>query len=266
LNLRKLNKTGTRRRHGHALARAHPHRPRVARRFLQRTDASASPRWTCTSVGSPPRPWARAPRPSTPRPATRRSAPCRSTHGRMQRARWPHLPYGQPESRPRCLRACHLLLNAEPRRRRFFFLCVAAQHPAPWPDHRGRPNSTPRQSSAARSALPLPCSSLNPQHRRRAAPPRCRQPAGHHSGRTGAPRRRPAAAPFPTRPRRATTLARLKVTPATFPSEDRPPSAAAGRQFHRRRGQTTGGLHCQREALFRGTCVKFQGPGCKGYF
>jgi hypothetical protein len=160
-------------RHGRALARAHPRRPPVGRRFLRRTDASASPRWTCTSVGPPPRPWACAPRPSTPRPATRRSAPCCSTHGRMQRARWPHLPYGQPESRPRCLRSCHLLLNAEPRRRRFFFLCVAAPAPCAmvWPSRQaklqcGRPNSTPRQSSTARSALPLPCSSLNPQHRR----------------------------------------------------------------------------------------------------
>jgi hypothetical protein len=183
--------------------------PRVVRAFLQRTDASAPPRWTCTSVGAPP-----DPRPAAPRPFAHQTSRPR---GRPRHAPAPAM--------PRCAsRACSGQL-AHPRAGRlaldlvvhvvlhlkhiepvdFFFSrtrrcrralprgCRRRQGVA---RHRSPP---PAPSSAGQPSSPFPCSSLNPPHHRRAAPPRCHRPAGRRSGRTGAPRRWPAAAPFPGR-------------------------------------------------------------------
>jgi hypothetical protein len=94
-----------------------------------------------------------------------------------------------------------------------------------------------------------------PRHCRPAGPSH-RWPPADTAGAQAAPRCWLAAPPFPVRPRPATTLARLKVTPATFPSEDRPPPATnstAGEV------QTCRGTTLQERRYFQGDLCKFPG-------
>jgi hypothetical protein len=119
-------------------------------------------------------------------------------------------------------------------------LVAIAAHTRPRIASTGRPSS---------SLLKFPCSSLNPPHRRRATQPCCRRPTGCRSGRTGAPRRQPAATPFPTRPRQATNPSKVSHRPG---QSLRPSPAAAGRQSHRRRGPDPPGDYIAVIAIFRG--------------